>query len=266
MAPRKPRAVAATAITSLPAQEEQGIQVHQENGSVESLISQAIAGNVPVETLERLFSLRERVNAERAKAAFVEALATFQSQCPIIEKTKKVLNKDGRSVRYQYAPLDAIVNQIKKPLADNKLSYSWDVKHADNHMSVTVKITHVLGHSETSSLDIPISPDGYMTEPQKYASAQTYAKRYTLLNGLGITTADEDTDASDVGKEKDARSPKAKIMFRLRTLKQPTKTKEEIEAAVTKLTGLTLEDKNFEEIVTRLDVIIAEQHEDTTIR
>ncbi len=88
-----------------------------------------------------------------------------------------------------------------------------DVEHKDAHMKVTCKLTHFKGHSETSTFEIPISKDQYMTEPQKYASAQTYAKRYTFTNVLGITTADEDTDATDVGEEGDVKSEKSKIVF-----------------------------------------------------
>jgi NADH dehydrogenase/NADH:ubiquinone oxidoreductase subunit G len=237
------------------------ITVKQPDSSVESFISQAIASNAPVETLERLFDLRAKVKAEAASEAFVEALGSFQQACPVIRKTKKVLNKDGKSVRYQFAPLDAISAQIRKPMRDSGLSYSWDTKHEEGHMKVTCKITHSLGHFETSMLEIPIDKEGFMTAPQKYASAQTFAKRYTLLNALGITTADEDDDSLSTPKESDAKSIKAKIMLRLRTLKEKTGTHEEVEEAVKRLTQLALEEKNHPEIAARLQTIIDEKNE-----
>lgn len=242
------------------------VEIQPQDSSVENLISQAIAGNVPVETLERLFALRKEVKAERAKEAFVVALGAFQGASTVIQKTKKVLNKDGRTVRYAFAPLEAIVEQIKKPLMDNKLSYSWDVQHQNGHMIVTAKITHALGHFDTSTFEIPIDTEGYMTAPQKYASAQTFAKRYTLCNALGISTGDEDTDATDVGKESDAKSVKAKITLRLRALAQKTETREEVEQAVKKLTSLNLKEENYEEIASRLQVLVDESHEDKTIQ
>lgn len=238
---------------------ETGVIVAQkDSASVEGFIQQAIAANAPVETMERLFDLRAKVKAEYAKEQFTEAMGAFQLACPVIKKTKKVLNKDGRSVRYQFAPLDGITEQIKQAMKANGLSYSWDTKHIEGHMVVTCKITHKLGHSETSTLEIPIDKEGFMTAPQKYASAQTFAKRYTLLNALGITTADEDTDAVDVGKQGDAKSPKAKIVLRLRTLKQKTGTAEECNAAVKKLTQLDLKEENYEEIASRLQALIEE--------
>lgn len=229
--------------------------------SVEGFISQAIAVNAPVETMERLFDLRTKVKAEAAKEAFVEAMGAFQLVCPIIKKTKKVLNKDGNSVRYQFAPLDGITEQIKPSMRTNGLAYSWDTKHIEGHMVVTCKITHRLGHFETSTLEIPIDKEGFMTAPQKYASAQTFAKRYTLLNALGITTADDDTDAGDVGKEPEAKSVKAKIMFRLKALGQDISSRSKIAAAAKKLTQLELNDKNEPEIASRLQTLIDERHE-----
>src|SRR3954470_10422840 len=55
-----------------------------ENGSVDNFISQAIAANAPIETLERLFALHKDVKAEQAREAFTQALANFQGDCPII--------------------------------------------------------------------------------------------------------------------------------------------------------------------------------------
>lgn len=237
----------------------------KEVASVESFISQAITSNLPVETMEKLFALRERVMAEQAKGAFIEALADFQGRCPVIKKNKKVLNKDGKTVRYQYASIDSIVDQIKKPLSENNLSYTWDVKNEQGFIIAVVTIKHALGHSTTSEFKVPIDTEGYMTAPQKYASALTFAKRYSLCNALGISTGEEDTDATDVNKEPVAKSEKSKIMFLLKHLGRDTKTKEVIENDVKNLTQLTLEAKNYEEIVGRLQAIVDQRNEDSKV-
>ena len=224
---------------------------------VSKFILQAIKQNLPVEALEKLFSLYKEVKAEKAKEVFVVALTKFQKQCSIVKKTKDVLNRDGRTVRYQYAPIDSVVEQIRKPLAKNGLSYTWDSEREDQHIKVVCKLTHIGGHSEKSTFDIPIVESQYMSSPQTYATAQSYAKRYTLLNVLGIATADDDTDARDTD-EKDVKSEKAKIVFLLRGLDRPTDTKEQIVKSVKDLTQLKLEEKNFSEIISRLQVITSE--------
>lgn len=236
--------------------------VVQSPAQVDSFIETALKANASPETMERLFALHEKVQANIARGAFTQALSDFQKACPEIKKNKKVLNKNG-TLRYQYASLDSIGNQIKEPLSKNGLSYSWDVIKKENNMSVTVTITHVLGHKETSTLEIPIAVDQYMTEPQKYASAQTYAKRYTLINALGITTADEDDDATTAGikPEKNPPSAKAQIMLALRRLGRETDDKIVIQEAVMSITGLELVENNYEEIIARLHVSIKEKEE-----
>lgn len=233
----------------------------QQDNSVELLISEAVRSGASIEVLERVFTLREKVKTEQAKEQYVGAMAKFQSEVPVIKKTKKVMNKDGRTVRYTFAPIESIVEQIKKPLVNNGFSYRWETAQEAGLVKATCIITHLLGHSEQSTFEVGIDTEGFMTAPQKSASALTFAKRYSLCNALGISTGDEDTDATDVGKEKDAKNPKTKLMLRLRALGEKTDTKEAIQEAVLRLTQLPLEDKNLEEIVTRLEVLISDRQD-----
>lgn len=241
-------------------------QNNEPKNEVALFISQAIEKGLPVETMEKLFALREEVKAEQAREGYVEAMAAFQGAVPFIKKNKTVLNKDQRTIRYQYASLDAIADQIKKPLTQNGLSYRWEVENEPERIKATAIVTHKLGHSESSSFAVPIDKEGFMTAPQKYASALTFAKRYSLLDILGIAIGDEDIDATDVGKEKTPKSPKSKIVFLLRGLGDDTKTKESIASAVMNRTGLDLEEANYGEIVSRLEVLMQQQNEDTAVR
>lgn len=229
--------------------------------SVDSFISLAIASNAPVETLERLFALHKQVESEKAKSAYVQAMANFQKDCPVIEKRKKVMNKDGRTVRYVFAPIEDIVAQIKDVLGQNGLSYTWTIENGPQGMTATAKVTHVQGHSETSSFTVPIDTEGFMTAPQKHAAAQTFAKRYALCNVLGISTGDEDTDATTVNEEKTAKSTKAKIVFALRKLGKEGKTKEETVANIKELTQLEPINENITEILSRLELLVIEKEE-----
>lgn len=229
--------------------------------TVDTFIQQAIQNNLPVETMERLFALREKVKAEAAKEAFVRALADFQAECPVIKKTKKVLNKDGNTVRYVYAPIDSIVEQIKRPLGRAGLSYRWETRQEAGKVTAVCFITHVLGHVESTDFTVDVDAAAYMTNPQKTASALTFAKRYSLCNGLGISTGDEDTDAVDVKKEPDAKSPKAQIIMRLRALNEKTGTPEEIREAIKRLTGLESGPETYADIAARLQSIIDENNQ-----
>jgi len=171
-----------------------------QNADMGSFISQAIEKNVPAETMERLLAVWQQVKAENARDAFTEAMSAFQGECPVIEKKKVVRNKDG-TIRYTYAPLEKIVVAVKDILRKNGLSYTLDTTHKEGHVKAICKVTHILGHAETSSFEVPIDTEGFMSQPQKYASALTFAKRYAFCNALGILTGDEDDDATNADTE-----------------------------------------------------------------
>lgn len=167
--------------------------------SPEVLIAQAIDKGVPVETMERLLAMRRELKAEQSKEAYDRAMSAFQSECQTIEKTKKVLNKD-KTVRYAYAPIEAIVEQVKPLLQKHGFSYTIDAPVDENSVTAICKTTHELGHSTTSSFKIPIDKDSYMSAPQKFASALTFAKRYAFCNAFGILTGDEDDDTQTISE------------------------------------------------------------------
>jgi hypothetical protein len=236
------------------------VVVKSENQSVDGFISQAIAQSLPVETMEKLFSLREKVKAEAAKEAFVSAMAKFQAECPVISKDKKVNDRTGK-LRYKYAPLDQIVSQVKKPLGNNDLFYSFKEEKDKDFATAICTITHKLGHSESSSFQVPIGNEDYMTDAQKYGARMTFAKRYAFCNALGILTGDEDTD-DNLPKDKEPKSVKSQIMMALRDLGEKEVSPAGVKAAIVKLTQLEPSDETFDEILGRLQVLISEKNND----
>jgi hypothetical protein len=224
-----------TQIAQVPVKELQA-----QKDSVESFISQAIASNVPIETLERLMKLRKEVKAEMAEEAFAQAKAKLQQECPVIEKKKKVLDK-YKVERYKYAPMDDIVDQTKEVIGRNGFSYSFDTIDEPTAITAIVTVRHSMGHAEKSSFKIPFDQESYMTAPQKYASALTFAKRYAFCNAFGISTGDPDMDAADVGKDTE-------------------KEEEKNNAAVDKFRDLMHNAKSFEELGSIWTTIPAKYH------
>jgi hypothetical protein len=158
-----------------------------------ALLAKAIESNVPIETMERLLALREKLHAEQARAAFFAALSTFQGECPIIPKTK--VAKIGGQYEYRYAPLEVIVKHVGPILQRHGLAYTVETALEDTVLVATCTVHHVAGHSQSSTFRVPIDRGARMNDAQKAASASTYAKRYAFCNALGILTGDEDDDA-----------------------------------------------------------------------
>jgi len=173
-----------------------------------SLIAKAVESNVPVETMERLLAMRKELRAEQAKEDYDRAMSKLQGVMPVIKKNKSVMNKDGKTVRYKYAPLDDIIEQAGPVIREHGFSYKSNTVFQDGFIVATIKVTHDSGHSEETSFPVPIDKDAYMNNQQQHKSADTFAKRVAFCNAFGIVTADEDDDANSAGK-----APSAKEIF-----------------------------------------------------
>jgi hypothetical protein len=173
-------------------------------GEAESLIAKAIDRNVPVETMEKLLAMRRELQAEWAKRRFDEAMAAFQTECPIIEKTKRVdfvSKRTGMRTIYSYAPLEGIIRQVKGLLAKHGFSYTIDTQNSETRIVSVIKIRHVDSHTETTRFEVPIDKDSYMNAQQQYGSASTFSNRYAFCNAFGILTGDEDNDTTSIPPE-----------------------------------------------------------------
>lgn len=165
-------------------------------GTPDRLIELALTHNCPIETLERLMAMRDKLNAEQAEKAFNEAMAAFQGEVPVIKKGKSA---GQGNFKYNYAPLDMIVQQVQPFLKKNGLSYTFDTENLENKaLKVSMVIHHVGGHSKSFSMTVPIDYQAKMNDTQKHGSARTYGQRYVFCGGFGILTGDTDDDGQSV--------------------------------------------------------------------
>jgi hypothetical protein len=166
----------------------------------EDMMVQAIEKGMSVDTLERIMGMRRELVQESAKAAFFRSLAGFQSVCPTIKKTKIVRDKGGKE-RYRFAPIDSIIEQTREGRLQWGLSHTVVTEQTPTAVKAICTIHHEEGWAETTTFEVPIDAEAYMSAPQKVAAALTFAKRYALCNGYGIVTGDQDNDTvfSDEG-------------------------------------------------------------------
>jgi len=169
-------------------------------GDVTDLLRYALEMGRDAETMERLVGLHERITDRQAATEFAVALAEFQNECPTIPKSKRVsfANQGGGTTSYAYAELPAIEKIVRPLLHARGFSYNWNTEVKDRLMTATCKLRHVNGHSETASFSAPVESKAGMSEQQKYASARQYAKRLSLIDVLGISTADVEADSFDM--------------------------------------------------------------------
>ena len=165
------------------------------------LIAEAVRHQLPMETIERLLAMRKELKAEWAKERFFAELAAFQAECPPIERTVIVYNRDSTE-RYRYAPIEDILRQVAPLLEKHGFSHTAKtVEQTDASVTVATEAHHKNGHAESTPLRIPIDPAPGMNKSQAAVSAYSYARRVTFCGAFGIMTEETDDDGQGSGPE-----------------------------------------------------------------
>jgi len=163
------------------------VTVINQGEQVNKLIELAITSDADVDKLSKLMDLQERWEGKEAKRLFVQSMSDFQSICPPVLK-----GKSGHNCKY--ATLPAIHAVVKKPLNECGLSFRYEQSTSNSEMTVRCIVTHINGHSESTSMSAPMDASGSKNAIQAIGSSNSYLQRYTLIGALGIVTADTDDD------------------------------------------------------------------------
>lgn len=145
--------------------------------------------------VKEVAALFERQQEKQAEREFAEAFVKLQREIPRVQATKAVPNDDG-TVRYKYAPLDEIEEQVKPICLENGFSYSF--KEGTSGAGEITKIfilQHVGGWKRENPYTVRIGAGPPKTsDSQKDGSAHSYAKRGALIDGLSIRVKGMDRD------------------------------------------------------------------------
>lgn len=162
-----------------------------------TLIERAIEKGADISHLKELMDLQERWEKKEARKSFFDALSHFQTKAPALKKgkTATVTMKAGGQFKYKYADLGSITKEINPILNECGLSYRWEFAETNGKIKCTCLVSHRDGHTETSSMEAGLDTSGYKNDIQQKGSTQTYLQRYTLIGALGLSTADDDSDA-----------------------------------------------------------------------
>jgi hypothetical protein len=147
----------------------------------------ALNAGMTIESLRGIMDLQKEWEALEARKAYVSDMAAFKLNPPEIYKTKLVAFS---GTEYMHATIGDVAKAIVDALARHGFSHSWETKQADGMITVFCKITHRMGHSESTSLQSPPDISGKKNSIQAIASAQSYLQRYTLLAACGLATMD----------------------------------------------------------------------------
>ncbi len=143
--------------------------------------------NADMAKLERMLDMKERHEAQQAKAAFAEAFARASARFPTIPMNGKGHNNKP------YATLKDITRLTRPVLAAHGLALTFSIEVGQEAI-VTAELMHEAGHSKTTSIALPRETSGSKNAVQAVGSSQTYGQRYTAQAILGLSLGDDTED------------------------------------------------------------------------
>jgi len=174
-----------TSVTKM-ADETQGTQLPAD--PMVSMIERiAMTPDLPIERLERMLDMKERMDKQAAQAQHAAAFARASASFPAIP-----LNGTGHNNK-PYATLKDIIAKTRPILSENGLALNFAVDTGET-IRVTARLSHISGHVETVSIDLPRDSSGSKNAVQAVGSSQTYGQRYTAQAILGLSLGEDTED------------------------------------------------------------------------
>lgn len=112
---------------------------------------------------------------------------------PQRNRSVNVRTRSGDTYSFKYATLDAIIDAVRKPLSENGLWFTQIMRHDWDSRKYTLvtKLVHSSGQWIGTEVPLLVEEAGN----QKFGSALTFMRRYSLSALLGIA-AEEDDDGN----------------------------------------------------------------------
>lgn len=166
------------------------------------LIAQNINNpNFNPEVLHRLIDANERVINRQAQMDYDAAMIKLQHRLENVKilKEGKITfsgtDKKGNAYTQEtpYAKLEGI-DKVLRPLMREEGFVVTYLTEGTDRVVVKCKISHSGGHSEVSSMTLPLDTSGSKNNLQGAGSSISYGRRYTLCAMLNLITVGEDDD------------------------------------------------------------------------
>lgn len=147
---------------------------------------------VDIVRLEALLAMRREIMADEARRAFATAMAAMQLELP--STLERGVIDIGRGKPMHYALWEDINEGIKPVLARHGFALTFRTGRDNDRVTVTGILSHAGGHTEETTLVLPVDQSGSKNAVQAIGSSTSYGKRYTASALLNLTSRGEDDD------------------------------------------------------------------------
>lgn len=160
--------------------------------------------------MAQLLELSREIRKDNAKAAYTTSLVKMKPVLPVIDRRGRIqIHEKGKEKIDQYLiqstafalweDIDAAITPI---LAEHgfALTFRCGTTGAPEHrVTVTGVLSHEQGHSEETTMTLPLDTSGSKNNVQAVGSSTSYGKRYTASLLLNLRTKGEDDDGDAGG-------------------------------------------------------------------
>lgn len=162
--------------------------------------------------MAQLLELSRQIKADDAKAAYTSALVALKPLLPIIDRRGRIMiHEKGKEKIDAYLiqstafalweDIDAAITPILA-VHGFVLTFRCGTTGAPEHrVTVTGVLSHEQGHSEETTMTLPIDTSGSKNNVQAVGSSTSYGKRYTASLLLNLRTKGEDDDGETGGAQ-----------------------------------------------------------------
>jgi len=153
----------------------------------------ALNPEVDVSKMERLLDMQQRILDRSAKEAFNADFAAMQPDLPVIPKRGSIRNNEGK-VQSTFGRWEDTDRLIRPVLHGHGFGLSFRTEEGDGCLYVTAVLAHREGHSEQTTLRLPIDTSGSKNVVQGVGSSLSYGKRYSAGAILNLIYQDDPGD------------------------------------------------------------------------
>lgn len=172
------------------------LQIAQ-NVSPMSIVAQLVLREgVPIETMERLMAMQERMDAQKRREAFFSALARITPKMPRI--SKRGTSNNGRYMKYE-----DIDRELRPIISEEGFAVQFDTSEGPNgKVRILMIVNHRDGHEEKRQIDMAPDRSGNKAnnDAQAVISATSYGKRALVTLFFNVVAEGEDDDGNGGSK------------------------------------------------------------------
>lgn len=169
-----------------------------ETAAIISMIERTVRDvSIPIDRLEKMLELRDRIEGRNAERAFDAAMTAAQSEMRPVAK-----DSSNPQTRSKYASYNALDSALRPTYTHHGFSLSFNTGTAtENEIEIICDVAHRDGHKRPYKIPMPRDGKGakgndVMTKTHATGSATTYGRRYLLQMIFNIVTGDDDGNAA----------------------------------------------------------------------